>query len=567
MSAPVDVVSFDHPRVTQGKEVIDAMVDSLAPYVVVAAISPNFHAGATAASPTLQRAFDVGKLNLTLPLNGKNGVHPPTKTLMPNGYALKIDGTMRIDSKARLDHVFGGWNQTLGTSVYPVQSMPDNLRKADDAQFAKINADIKDKLAKIISPTHRVTLEHTSHSLDGDKYALFVTANDVPAARQLYQHTAARAASGDALTLEALANSDEYAKLHERSQCARDTLAKNYADALGVNLAADANTGAVQPSLTSLHYTITQSNSLAHGNHKSSVPQSAAREPRFFVVYNDASPAHDSNGAGVVVSHGIMGGHTVLNTAEGQAWQQPKFLSLIPATSGLKFDGHMQAAAQHRTQTERSQCGFRSRVVWHSDLGDEFPHAHADETYYSMHDPYTLRWLERLSSPHGGPLTQLVYGTLAGQLPSVTTLYAAPEELLQMSQLEETPANVAVALDNVVVSRITVRWDTLIRPSGYKLDLASVFANVYEDSDDNGFRMLSHPTMCTNPAHAHSMRIEAVEHKHTHKHAVAVSNDFQARSVITIDKHLLRLITLDVSEAGEAGVGAALAAVAEEEEE
>lgn len=550
----VDQNFFAHPRVDNNTEVIDAMVKSMHPHVVLAAIAPNFAVDQPSASPTLYRAFSVDHLfahrapvsNSAAAPNGdvafkwKNddGKQALGKPL-PSGYAVKVDGSMPIDSKERLDHMLGAWNQGLGTSMYPVQgALPAGLsHNASDDQIAKLNEQARESLPHLISPTHRVSLERTTNTFDGDQFAVFVTANDVPAARRLYQYTAARAVSENPLNVDTLVSSEAYNVLHERAQCARDTLAQSYASALGLKVAA-------QPDLTSLHYTILPSNALAHGHHDSPVQQQAAREAHFFVAYNNATPTHLEN-KGVIVSHGIMGGHTILNADNNEPWQQPLFLSLMPATSVQAHDGHTQLEAVNRVQTERSRAAFGARVVWHSDLGDEFQHAAANETFNSMQDPFSHKWLERLSPPHTGPLEQRPYSMIAGQLPSVSTLYATPEELGAIARLDQTPPNVKVALDNPIVAQIGHKWDTVIRPSGYALHIGDVFANAYEDSDEEkgGFRLLTRHTMCTNHSHAHAtdsktLYPDADQYLPSQSSPAGVS-----RSSIMLDKKLLQLLT------------------------
>lgn len=491
----IEVPQFDHPRTTQHANTINEMVASMQPYVVAASIAPNFNVSKPSASPTLHKAFDVDGA-----FDAASGLGTERELPVPTGYALKLDGSMPIDSKERLSHVFGAWNQGLGTSMYKVKGvLPATLKSASDADVARLNQSIKAKLPMMISPTHRVMIARTNNAFDDDEYALFVTANDVPAARKLYLYTAARAATAKPLTVETLQTSKEFAMLDERSQCARNTLAEGYASAAGVTINADA------PDLTTRHYTIVQSNTLAHGNHESPVPQYVAREPHFFVAYNNASPTHEAHG-GLIVSHGITDGYSVLESENNEAWHQPKFLSLMPATSVEVTEGHTQIEALHRNdKTTRSKAAFASRVVWQSDLGDEFGHGSADEAFNSMQDPFSQRWLARLGPPHGAPLKQRHFNMIAGQLPSMTTLHATPEELAMLARIPKTPAQVAVALDNPIVGRIHAMWDTVIEPGGYKVEIDDVFKNKYKADDNSGFRMLQRSTMCLKSSHAHAV--------------------------------------------------------------
>lgn len=565
MSQAPGLLSTDHPRAKRNSGVIETMVQSLAPEIVHAAIAPNFSAEPPSASPTLHRAFDIDPQFADA---GRSDVVDTTGGLLLSGYALKIDGSLPIDSKARVQHILGVWNQGLGTSMYTVTALPAELKNATDEQLTVLNTGARERLPPLISPAHRISLERSPTTFDNDQYVLFVTANDVPAALRMYQYVAARAASkDDPITLETLAASPEYAMLLERSQCARDTLARRYADALGLKLHE-------APTLTSMHHVILPSNALAHGTHASPVPPSAARESRFFVVYNNASPASEAHG-GVIVQHGIMGGHTVLHTADFEPWHQPGFLSLMPATSGEVYPGHTELEAVHRAQNERTKSAFSARVTWLSDLGPTFMHSAADEAYYSMLDPYSQRWLERLSPPHANSLQQRSYNLVTGQLPSVTTVYAPTELLAALARQEHAPTNILVALDHDIVCRMVRLWDAVVRPRQYPAELAQVMENAYElENTGEGFSALSRPSQCGNPAHVHSADVPQHYTDATKfyiepgsgmydrgarrldqndidflRRALAPdgARDFQSRTVLTLDRTLIQMLTLDPS--------------------
>lgn len=563
MTQAPGLLSTDHPRAKRNSGVIETMVQSLAPEIVHAAIAPNFAAELPSASPTLHRAFDIDPQFADA---GKDGGVDTTGGVLLSGYALKIDGSLPIDSKARVQHVLGLWNQGLGTSMYSVTALPNELKNASDEQLTQINSAARERLPHMISPAHRASLERSPTTFDNDQYVIFISANDVPAALRMYQYVAARAASkDDPILLETLVNSPEYGALLERSQCARDTLARRYADALGVKIHET-------PTLTSMHHVIMPSNALAHGTHQSPVPQNAARESRFYVVYNNASPAHEAHG-GVIINHGIMGGHTVLHTADLSPWHQPGFLSLMPATSGEVYAGHTELEAVHRTQSERTKSAFSARVTWLSDLGPTFMHSSADEAYYSMLDPYTQRWLERLSPPHANSLQQRPYNLVTGQLPSVTTVYAPTELLAALARQEHAPTNILVALDHDIVCRMIRLWDTVVRARGYPSELAQVFENAYDlENTGDGFSALSLPSACTNPSHLHSTAVPLHYTDATQyyiepgsgmydrgarrldqgdidflRRALAPEGgrNFQTRTVLTLDRGLIQMLTME----------------------
>lgn len=564
MSEEVRVANFKHTTFERNGPAITELLTAMTPYVVAAAVAPNFHVETPRVQQTLARAFDVSKL-----LNNKAcAAHHATKL---SGFAIALDGQMPLDSIERID-IFGAWNFGLGTSVYQLENS-ESLGDKSDATLRQLNDRAKDSLAHLLTPNQRIAVARTLTQFDGERLMLFVTANDVVAARRLYRYLAARAGKNEALLLTTLASSDEYSALIEQSQCARDTLAVAYAKALGLKLAGTEK--GPKAVLTSWHYAIVESNPLAHGRLTTKVPQPTGHTPKFYVVYNNATPTYTNNG-GVVVSHGIMGGFTVLHTDDDKGWYQPQYLSLLPATT-LARNEETKMLAQHRKSNERTEAAFDARIVWIGDLGDAFMHLKADEAFESMEDPFSMRWIEKLSPAGDAALQQQRYQTVTGQLSSTTTVYATLQELAQLARDPKTPLGVAVALDHPIVHRIIALWDAHIKPSGYKPELAEVFANQYTSDENDGFRLLSRHTVCRNADHAHSanagtlykdaskylqpdfkaekrsliMMASATDYNDVdHLRSLFVVNetveaDFQARTIVTLDKDLVRIVTLD----------------------
>ena len=550
-------IGFAHPRVENNTDGTERMQQALAPYLVHAALAPNYDVQRESASEILHRAFDTS--GQFADAGSEAEAVDRADRPVPRGFALKVDGSMPIDSSDRLRHTLAKWDQGLGTSMYAVHSVPEDLaRGANDAKIAQLNAGAE--LPDIISPSHRVVLARAPSAFDNDEYALFVTANDVAAARQLYQYAAARAVSDSPLTVASLANSKEYELLQERSQCARDTLAQKYADALGIELQTgnyddDNDDDGLRAVQTSKHYTIVPANQIAHGSAKSTVPQSGTREPEHFVIYNAATPVFSAASAdqGVLLSHGVMGGVTRLTNTGENGWHQPHFLSLMPQSTAAAFDDHTQLSATHRKESERAQQAFESRVAWRSDY-DNLLHVNADERHDSLDDPYSQRWLDRLSPSSGKPLRQQRFTMVTAQLPSISTIYASPAQLGMLARLAGNPANIAVALDNEIVPRITTMWDSTVRPNKYPMDLRQVFANAYNEDGRDGFGALSRQSTCRNTQHSHAVNPRDLyadaqqynvsqttgNYKDTRQF---VTGDYESRTVLSMDKQLIRMLT------------------------
>jgi hypothetical protein len=560
-------VGFAHPRLEEHEEVKKSLLRALQPYAVHTALAPNFDAQPESASAFLHRAFDVSaqfndaRVRAGAAAAAAAAADSGTETAkpVPRGYAIKVDGSMPIDSEERLRHTLAKWDQGLGTSMYAVKSLPDALKRgASDDAIGKLNADAQDSLPDIISPSHRVVLARTSNAFDDDEYALFVTANDVAAARRLYQYTAARAASDTPVTVATLASSDEYQLLHTLSQAARNELAQQYAGALGVEIEAE-------PLRNTTHYSIVSANRLAHGTFASRLPQSGAREPEHYTIYNAASPTYEADqDTGVLLSHGVMGGVTLLTQADADDnWHQPQFLSLIPQDSAAAHDEHTQIAATHRKESDRSLQAFQSRVAWRSDYENTL-HVNSNERFYALSDPYSKRWLDKLSPTHSSaPVAQRHYTMVSAQLPSISTIYASPAALGALARTVGGPSQIAVALDNPLVQRIPLLWDPVVRPSDYNVELRNVFANAYEEPQDYGFRTLMRQTTSRNEhfiqlASSPSLYADADRYNvspstglyrsqyntdDTEQLRNRLATDMRSYTVLSLDKDLIRLIT------------------------
>lgn len=495
-----EVRFFKHPRVLAFYDHASSACQELSPYAVHAMLAPNFKVAPLSAAPDLERGFDTG-LSLAAAGAGAAAVakhqtkNSKEKPLFPRGYALKIDGALPLSTQERIYHALPAWDAALGTSMYKIEKIPDALKSTDDAVVAALTEKAQDKLPHLISPSHSVSIGRTSNAFDGDSFALFVTANDVPAARRLVQYTATRAKHGKPLTLEDLILSPEYESLHKTSQAMRDYIAERYAAAYGVQLKKG------EQAHTTLTHSASRADDLAHGAHES-LNIHRARESRYYTVYNDATDASRAQEGRVVLQHGIMGGHTVLANRDGKAWYQPHFLSVIPSNSVEAYDGETKVTAIHADDDARTKRAFAARVAWHSDLGTKFPHSAARQYYNSMGDQYTTHWLSHLSplsTTTGGtaPLEQKSYTLVVGQLPNISTLYATPEELAALSRFKSTPESVPVALDNQIVSRIPILYDTAIRQSGYPLSLDRIFRDTYTmDSEPGTFgRLYEHSAL------------------------------------------------------------------------
>jgi len=578
----VPIVYIKHPRIEEHDGALQEMMQSMAPHVVHAALAPNFDAAPLSAAPTLQRAFDTSAAFKARAQGGSVSGEPfATDKLVPSGYALKLDGAMPIDSAARVQHVLGAWNQGLGTSVYRLAELPKTLKSAalnDDSAVKQMHEDAADALPPLISPSHRISLQSASNVLDGDHYSLFVTANDVPAARRLVQYTAARAAGDTPLTVGMLADSAEYEHVLQSSAAVRDMLAQRYADAIGATLVRSEASGKLVPEHTTLTHYLTRANDLSHGAHDS-MPDAvrANRESDYYVLYNDASDA-SAAARGAIITHGALGGATLVSNADPAAstdggWQQPNFLSLLPAHSGKYAEGHTRHTALHASANERAVQASRARMAFNTDFGPKVPHPDADDPHYSMQDPFTGKWLDHLSPSAGDdaiPLDQVHYSVVSAQLPNISTLYASPSMLGKVARHKASPENLPVALDNELVGRIVPLYDSVIKRSKYPASLDNIFRNTYEqESEPGGFATLSSESALVGTPdyeaddtlyadadqYGLSKRTGAfigtsAQQRSNNIDELRVrlapdSTDFDSQTVIMLDRDLVRLLTAD----------------------
>lgn len=556
-----------HPRHTEFGADLERMLHALDPYVVHAAAAPNFTVAPLVAAPDLQRAFDI-EPHFTIESPAHQGGRP-----ILSGYSLKIDGAMPLDSRERVEFVLPHWNTGLGTSAYKIEELPSELKGAsNDDAIALLTQKARDSMPHLISPSHSVVVGRTTSTFGGDSYTLFVTANDVPAARRLYQYVARRAASKSPMTLEQLVKSNEYESVLRQSQKARNSIARQYAAAHGIRLAQP-----LEPYHTTLTHVITPASDLAHGAHKS-LAMHRTRTSRFYIVRNDTADASMARDGMVAIHHGIMGGITMLLNPAGGPWQQAPFLSSLPTSSVEVYQGHTRATALHADDAHEYKQTLAARVVWHSDLGQKLAHSGAHQRYYSMSDPYTTRWLQQLGPYGSAPLTQKHYSLVTGQLPNISTLHATHDELARLARYSGTPTNIAVALDNPIVSRIPVLYDPVISVSKYaeknNVTLAAIFRNVYEiEAPEGSFGRLFEHSALDEPDDE-SLYADAAQYglvratgclAHSGTHAarqwLPVTDDelvflvtqatgvsgppkHRQRSAIALSKELLRLITI-----------------------
>jgi hypothetical protein len=228
---------------------------------------------------------------------------------------------------------------------------------------------------------------------------------------------------------------------------------------------------------------------MAHGVHKS-LQIHRTRESRFFVVQNNVADASRASDGMIVLSKGVMAGHTILTNPTGAAWHQPHFLSVVPSNSVESHIEHTRAKALHIEDSPEFKHTFAARVAWHSDIGDKIAHTDAQKTYYSMSDPFTQRWMQQLGPYSSALVDQKDYSMVTAQLPNISTLYADESDLAELARASSTPLNIPVALDNPIVARIPYLYDSVISVSAYGqrtgITLDAIFRNVFEVEKPRG---------------------------------------------------------------------------------
>jgi len=511
----VDVFSDARgPRLHQS--VFDRMISNdFHPYAAQVVLGPTADAQAADGAAVLRRAFnndapfDDAALRVAN-IDGAEGRQMSRAASLegrklPRGFTIKLNGDMPLDSRARLAHVLGGANAALGTSFYDIEALPEQFKAGggDAAIQRKLN-EMRESLPHLMSPEHRVALVRASDALNGDHYALVVTANDVPAAHKLWQYASARAASDSPLTVHALAQSAEYRTLHERAQCARDTIAAQWARAARLELADGGTADSTSP-----HYTLLPSQALAHNaTHERKLRSAGAYEAPVYVLHHNTTPTAHSRQQAVVLRHGLMGGVTLIeNTAvDRRSWTVPKFLSAVPAQtpelSDMPIDAPDREFALHRKSDARSSAAFDARVVWHTDKSAAALHPASDERHAALSDKFSQHWLRTLSGD--AKLSHEHYHFVAGQLPDESSLHASIGELARETRRANAPPTMVVALAHPLVARMTQLWDDVVKPSGYAAEIEQVLENKFDDDQRDGFGALSRASVCTDANHAHN---------------------------------------------------------------
>jgi hypothetical protein len=286
-------------------------------------------------------------------------------------------------------------------------------------------------------------------------------------------------------------------------------------------------------------------------------------------VYNNTANT-DFALQGVSINHGVVGGHTLVESsvpkkthggggtsptaaATSVEWQQKDWLSHLPTDSGQFHTVHSQVAARHRNESEHGGASngqndkarqfFANRVVWSSDLGDGTLHPLADQKYNAMNDPFSAKWIEKLNAPDDPPLRQTPYKVVTAQLPDITTNSLDTAQLAALARQDATPANIPVNIDSEIVGRITKNWNKIREPYSQilakdskvatrrdnKAKLDKIFTNAYDETHTNEMQALlsGAQSLCTNKSHAH-----------VNQTALTTPG-----TIINLDKRLIRLLT------------------------
>lgn len=523
----------DNPRFTT--EEAERIEKALQPHGVVIVASPNYmpYDAKMRAMPYLRNGLAMAFGDAAIAADEAS----------PSGFVAKVDGSLRLNNEERLAMLLGGHKAGLGTSVYAVEGP-----LVFDTE-EKIRATIKDNhdLPQLIAPWHAVSLERTQDENGNNLFAIFVTANDVAAARALGKWVRSHQ---NGMELDDVVTSPQYAHMLRAAQCKRDVIAAQYAAALGLQLKGKA------PTHTTMHFSIVAQQSLAHGMHQSFVPPTGAKPEEMYVVYNNAANTAGAYG-GVLLAHGTQEGHTLLESAspkhEGQLkntkeWHQSNFLSHMPADS-VRFNEQSEVAARHRNGGDKaSREAFDSRVAWRSDLGDRL-HPLADDKYNAVTDRFTKAWLERFNPPEEPPLHHTQFKTVTAQLPDMPTQYLSTPQLAELAVLEETPNSLPVDVESDLVASIPRKWNKIREPYQKVLDdlnrggaaaaararktravkLATIFDNAYENDNADEIQMLRSGAnaFCAIPGHDHA-NSAALSAPHT---------------LINLDKRLIVLLT------------------------
>lgn len=510
----------DNPRFTT--EEAERIERALQPHGVVIVASPNYmpYDARLRAMPYLRNGLATAF--------GDEALRADESA--PNGFVAKVDGSLRVNSEERVSMLLGGHKAGLGTSVYAVET-PANLDSEE-----KIRAAIKDnhELPQLIAPWHAVSLERTQDENGVNHFAIFVTANDVAAARALARWVRAHqdGSSGGGMELDDIVTSPQYTQMLKAAQCKRDIIAAQYAAALGLRLKQ------ATPTHTTMHFSIVAQQPLAHGTHHSFVPPTGAKPEEMYVVYNNTANTANAYG-GVLVAHGTQDGHTLLESAapkhdghlkNTKEWQQANFLSHLPADS-VRYNEQSEVAARHRNAADKaSREAFDARVAWRSDLGERL-HPLADDKYNGLTDRFSKAWLERFNAPDEPPLQHTQFKTVTAQLPDMPTHYLSTPQLAALAVLDETPNSLPVDVESDLVASIPRKWNTIREPYQKLLDdsnprggtggagasatrarknravkLASIFENAYENDHDDEMQMLRSGAnaFCSVPGHDHA---------------------------------------------------------------
>ena len=343
----------------------------------------------------------------------------------------------------------------MGESLYAIKGLiiePDIVRRFNEAKKTK-------KLPRLgsTSPLHGISIgKYRREGETEDNYVIVVRANDTTAALHLMESIADQE---EAPTVAEVAESDQYKALVASSQQYRDLLAKQTAEALGVEIDP-------KPLLSNALNSIVP------------VTTHSAGQPQQYNIYHDAHNTSEAHN-GLLVSTGKLGGYMLLEssdpvTTKPQAWRNIH-MSTYPTSTG-KYDERV-----HKT-AEVHDDAFASRVHYTVGLPGLI-HSDATEKMAHRDDPFVTATAERLKESVEQKVVRTNVEFIAGVSPDAGYLqYGSIRDLQDVIQATGVKA-IPVPINHPAVVQIAAQWPRL--KSEYpKYTLSQAFASEYQVTDD-----------------------------------------------------------------------------------
>jgi hypothetical protein len=391
--------------------------------------------------------------------------HYPSESLLPTGIVMNIDPNTPLTSDSA--HLVVNHNTGNGISLFHIR---DSKHLNDREIERRLEHAAAAHKLPVLSPNSTHSIDIVSSKCRGDlypNYSIVVEANDDAAATAVLEHLKQASPS---LTIQELAEGPVLNDLRDSSMHVRRQMAKNTADALGLEIEDEPAVSAV-------------TNQVVRATVRQTQPNGAM--PVSYKVFSGAFNTQTAH-SGVLVSNGKLSGYTHMRSSAevarshkppSRGWTNDATSSSFSTHNG-KFDERSHKSAEiHPQQNDDTLKAFKNKVHFKGPV--DVDHPLLSEKHAARDDPTVKAWMNASGPAHKETsLEKTEYHFVGGIAPDTSTLgYLSTKELVELAKkIKDTPGSktksIVVPLDSKVVTQIVSDWHHIskLMPSDYSLD-------------------------------------------------------------------------------------------------